>query len=229
MSLFCIADLHLSLGTDKPMDIFAGWQDYTHRLLKNWNSIVKDDDAVVVAGDISWAMKLEECYNDFKFINDELNGTKILLKGNHDYWWGTKKKIDTYLQDNNFDKIKILFNNSYQVGNYNICGTRGWNLEIDSDEDEKILNRELGRLKMSLDSADKEKETLVFLHYPPIYGTMFCQEIFDILNNYGIKKCYYGHLHGQKIIRYSYNGEYNGVNIKLISTDSVAFTPVLIG
>ncbi|MCH5202885.1 MAG: metallophosphoesterase [Oscillospiraceae bacterium] len=229
MSLFCIADLHLSLGTDKPMDIFAGWQDYTLRLLKNWNSIVKDNDTVVVAGDISWAMKLEECYNDFKFINDKLNGTKILLKGNHDYWWGTKKKIDTYLQDNNFDKIKILFNNSYQVGNYNICGTRGWNLEIDSDEDEKILNRELGRLKMSLDSADKDKETLVFLHYPPIYGTMFCQEIFDILNNYGIKKCYYGHLHGQKIIRYSYNGEYNGVNIKLISTDSVAFTPVLIG
>ncbi len=229
MSLFCIADLHLSLGTDKPMDVFQGWQDYTNRLLNNWNNIVKVEDTVVVAGDISWAMKLEECYNDFDFINNKLNGNKILLKGNHDYWWGTKKKIDNFLSDNCFDKIKILFNNSYKIGKYNICGTRGWDLEIESEEDEKILNRELGRLRMSLDSADKDGETIVFLHYPPVYGSLYCQEIFDILNEYGIKKCYYGHLHGQKIIRYSYNGEYNGVNIKLISTDSTSFTPILIG
>lgn len=229
MSLFCIADLHLSLGTDKPMDVFQGWQDYTDRILKNWNNIVKAEDTVVVAGDISWAMKLEECYNDFDFINNKLNGNKILLKGNHDYWWGTKKKIDNYLSDNGFDKIKILFNNSYKIGKYSICGTRGWNLEIDSEEDEKILNRELGRLRMSLDSADKDGETIVFLHYPPVYGSLYCQEIFDLLNEYGIKKCYYGHLHGQKIIKYSYNGEYNGVNIKLISTDSTSFTPILIG
>lgn len=229
MSLFCIADLHLSLGNDKPMDIFSGWQDYTSRILNNWNSIVKDDDTVVVAGDISWAMKLEDCFNDFDFINNKLKGNKILLKGNHDYWWGTKKKIDSYLEENGFDKIKILFNNSYTVGNYNICGTRGWNLEIDSEEDEKILNRELGRLKLSLDSVDNDKETIVFLHYPPLYGTQRCQEIFDILHNYNIKKCYYGHLHGQKIIKYSYNGDYEGIKLKLISTDSVSFTPVLIG
>ena len=183
MSLFCIADLHLSLGNDKPMDIFSGWQDYTSRILNNWNSIVKDDDTVVVAGDISWAMKLEDCFNDFDFINNKLKGNKILLKGNHDYWWGTKKKIDSYLKENGFDTIKILFNNSYTVGNYNICGTRGWNLEIDSEEDEKILNRELGRLKLSLDSVDNDKETIVFLHYPPLYGTQRCQEIFYILHN----------------------------------------------
>ena len=229
MSLFCIADLHLSLGNDKPMDVFAGWQDYTSRILNNWNSIVKDEDTVVVAGDISWAMKLEDCFNDFDFINNKLNGNKILLKGNHDYWWGTKKKIDSYLEENGFDKIKILFNNSYTVGDYNICGTRGWNLEIDSEEDEKILNRELGRLKLSLDSVDNDKETIVFLHYPPIYGTQRCQEIFEILHNYNIQKCYYGHLHGQKIIKYSYNGDYEGIKLKLISTDSVSFTPVLIG
>lgn len=229
MSLFCIADLHLSLGNDKPMDIFSGWQDYTSRILNNWNSIVKDEDTVVVAGDISWAMKLEDCFNDFDFINNKLKGNKILLKGNHDYWWGTKKKIDSYLEENGFDKIKILFNNSYTVGNYNICGTRGWNLEIDSEEDEKILNRELGRLKLSLDSVDNDKETIVFLHYPPLYGTQRCQEIFDILHNYNIKKCYYGHLHGQKIIKYSCNGDYEGIKLKLISTDSVSFTPVLIG
>ncbi|MDY4812362.1 MAG: metallophosphoesterase [Ruminococcus sp.] len=229
MSLFCIADLHLSLGNDKPMDIFTGWQDYTSRILNNWNNIVKDEDTVVVAGDISWAMKLEDCFNDFDFINNKLKGNKILLKGNHDYWWGTKRKIDTYLEENGFDKIKILFNNSYTVGNYNICGTRGWNLEIDSEEDEKILNRELGRLKLSLDSVDNDKETIVFLHYPPIYGTQNCQEIFEILHNYNIQKCYYGHLHGQKIIKYSYNGDYEGIKLKLISTDSVSFTPVLIG
>ena len=229
MSLFCIADLHLSLGNDKPMDIFTGWQDYTSRILNNWNNIVKDEDTVVVAGDISWAMKLEDCFNDFDFINNKLKGNKILLKGNHDYWWGTKRKIDTYLKENGFDKIKILFNNSYTVGNYNICGTRGWNLEIDSEEDEKILNRELGRLKLSLDSVDNYKETIVFLHYPPIYGTQNCQEIFEILHNYNIQKCYYGHLHGQKIIKYSYTGDYEGIKLKLISTDSVSFTPVLIG
>ena len=229
MSLFCIADLHLSLGNDKPMDIFSGRQDYTSRILNNWNSIVKDEDTGVVAGDISWAMKLEYCFNDFDFINNKLKGKKILLKGNHDYWWGTKRKIDSYLEENGFDKIKILFNNSYTVGNYNICGTRGWNLEIDSEEDEKILNRELGRLKLSLDSVDNDKETIVFLHYPPLYGTQRCQEIFDILHNYNITKCYYGHLHGQKIIKYSYNGDYEGIKLKLISTDSVSFTPVLIG
>lgn len=229
MSLFCIADIHLSLGTNKPMDIFQGWQDYTYKLEKNWNSIVKDDDTVVIAGDISWAMHLEECYNDFDFINNKLKGTKILLKGNHDYWWGTKKKIENYLEENGFDKIKILFNNSFRVGKFNICGTRGWNLEIDSEEDEKILNRELGRLKLSLDSVDNLGEIIVFLHYPPVYGTQCCDEIFKILNEYNIKKCYYGHLHGQKIIKYSYNGDYEGVNLKLISTDGVDFTPVLIG
>ena len=229
MSVFAIGDLHLSLGCNKPMDIFTGWQDYTSRILNNWNNIVKDEDTVVVAGDISWAMKLEDCFNDFDFINNKLKGNKIFLKGNHDYWWGTKRKIDTYLKENGFDKIKILFNNSYTVGNYNICGTRGWNLEIDSEEDEKILNRELGRLKLSLDSVDNYKETIVFLHYPTIYGTQNCQEIFEILHNYNIQKCYYGHLHGQKIIKYSYNGDYEGIKLKLISTDSVSFTPVLIG
>lgn len=228
MSLFCISDLHLSLGTDKPMDIFQGWDNYTERLLKNWNSIVKDEDTVVVGGDICWALKLDECFKDFEFINNKLNGTKIFLKGNHDLWWGTKSKVEKYLVENKFDKIKILFNNSYKIGNYSICGTRGWNLEIDSAEDEKVLNRELGRLKLSLDSADKETQKIVFLHYPPIYGTQYCQEIFDILHNYNVKKCYYGHLHGYKIIKYSYNGDYEGINLKLISCDGVSFTPVLI-
>ena len=111
MSLFCIADLHLSIGVDKPMDIFEGWDNHIERLLNNWNSIVKDEDTVIVAGDICWALKLDECYKDFEFINNKLKGNKIFLKGNHDLWWGTKKKVDNYLEENNFNKIKVYILN----------------------------------------------------------------------------------------------------------------------
>lgn len=228
MSLFCIADLHLSLGTNKPMDVFAGWENYTERLEKNWNSIVKDTDTVVIAGDISWAMKLEECYEDFSFINSTLNGNKILLKGNHDYWWATKKKMDDYLQKNGFDRIKILFNNSYSADGFNVCGTRGWDLEINKDEDEKVLNRELGRLRLSLQSAKDNAETIVFLHYPPLFANLVCEPIIEILNEFKIKKCYYGHLHGRKIVRYAFNDDYKGIKMRLISLDAVRFTPVLV-
>lgn len=228
MSLFTIGDLHLSLGTNKPMDIFNGWDNYINRLSDNWNKIVSDDDTVVIAGDISWAMKLSECKNDFSFINS-LKGNKILLKGNHDYWWDTVSKINRFLDENNFDKIKILFNNSYEAGDYIICGTRGWGLDCEKTEDIKILNRECGRLKLSLDYNDKsDKEKVVFLHYPPIYGDNICDEIISILKDYGVKKCYYGHIHGKKMINGAFNGEYEGINFKLISGDSVLFTPVLV-
>lgn len=229
MALFCIADLHLSLGTNKPMDVFDGWENYTERLLKNWNSIVKDTDTVVIAGDISWAMKLEQCYEDFSFINSTLNGNKILLKGNHDYWWATKKKMDDYLIQNKFDRIKILFNNSYSVGGYSICGTRGWDLEISNAEDERILNREVGRLRMSLDSVKNDGETIVFLHYPPLFADSVCEPIIELLKEYGVRKCYYGHLHGRKIVRFAFNDDYCGIRMRLVSLDSVQFTPVLIG
>ena len=144
MSLFAIADLHLSLGEDKPMDIFAGWNDYVDRLTDNWNKLVSDDDTIVIAGDISWAMRLEQTYTDFKFI-DNLPGRKIFLKGNHDYWWGTKNKIDTFLKDNELDSISILFNNAYACGEYAICGTRGWFFDAETDADKKVVLREAGR------------------------------------------------------------------------------------
>ena len=144
MSLFAIADLHLSIGEDKPMDIFAGWNDYVSRLKDNWLKIVDKDDTVVISGDISWAMRLEETYEDFKFI-DNLPGKKIFLKGNHDYWWGTKSKIEKFLADNNLKTISILFNNSFVCDDYAICGTRGWFLENTGEKDIKILNREVGR------------------------------------------------------------------------------------
>ncbi len=226
--LFTIGDLHLSLGTDKPMDIFHGWDNYLERLTDNWKRIVNDDDTVVIAGDISWAMKLSECDKDFSYINS-LPGNKILLKGNHDYWWDTASKINRFLDENHFDRIKILFNNSFEADDYNICGTRGWGLDCEKTEDIKILNRECGRLKLSLDSVkDKSKETIVFLHYPPIYADNACNEIIDILKEYNIKRCYYGHIHGSKMIKASFNGEYEGIKFKLISCDAVKFTPTLV-
>lgn len=228
MALYAIADLHLSLGTDKPMDIFKGWQDYSVRLERNWRNLVSDKDTVVVSGDISWAMRLEECYEDFKFINS-LPGKKILLKGNHDYWWATKKKIDEYLSVNGFDTISILFNNSFTVDGVTICGSRGWYYDADSDADIKVIRREVGRLKLSLDSVcDKEKTPIVFLHYPPVYGDLECKEIMDTLVEYGIKECYYGHLHGAHTHKNAVTGIYKDINMHLISTDYVDFTPVLV-
>lgn len=228
MSLFTIGDLHLSLGTDKPMDVFHGWDNYLSRITDNWNKLVKDDDTVVIAGDISWAMKLNECEKDFEYINS-LPGNKIFLKGNHDYWWDTVSKINRFLNEHNFDRIKILFNNSYEVDDYVICGTRGWGIDCENNEDIKILNRECGRLRLSLSSAaESDKEPVVFLHYPPVYGDNVCEDIINILSEYNIKKCYYGHIHGSKMIKAAFNGEFRGIKFKLISCDALSFTPVLV-
>ncbi len=228
MSLFALGDLHLSLGEDKPMDVFAGWNDYVQRLEENWKRLVTDEDTVVLAGDISWGMKLEETLTDFRFI-DSLPGKKLLLKGNHDYWWSTKRKMDAYLQENGLTSIQILFNNAYRVGEYAVCGTRGWFLENDTPEDVKVLNREVGRLKLSLEEALKlQGEPVVFLHYPPYYRGVECPEIMDVLLEYGIKKCYYGHIHGKKNFRLAFEGVYKGVDFRLISCDKVGFMPVLV-
>lgn len=228
MSLFAIADLHLSLGTDKPMDIFAGWNDYVARLTDNWNKIVTDNDTVVIAGDISWAMKLSDTYNDFQYINS-LPGKKILLKGNHDYWWETMNKMNHFIADNGFDKLSILFNNSYEYEDFAICGTRGWMLDSNSDSDTLVANREAGRLRCSLESAVKYgKEPVVFLHYPPIFGNFVSEEFINIMKEYNVKKCYYGHIHGSNMIRASFNGEFEGINFKLISCDGLSFVPLLV-
>lgn len=225
MSLFAIADTHLSLGTNKPMDSFPGWNDYVARLGNNWNSIVKEEDTVVIAGDISWAMNFDELYEDFSFLND-LNGKKIIVKGNHDYWWNTLSKMNKFIEENNFDSINILQNNSYDVEGISVCGSRGWMFESSEEHDEKILSREVGRIKMSLDSAVNENRIL-FLHYPPITTNSSCDEILDTLKEYGIKKCFYGHLHGMAT-KYAFEGEYDGIDFKLISADRLSFVPKLI-
>ncbi|MBQ1235216.1 MAG: metallophosphoesterase [Oscillospiraceae bacterium] len=228
MSIYTLGDLHLSLSTDKPMDIFPGWGDYIPKIKANWEQIIKPEDTVVIPGDVSWAMGLAQCEKDFAFIND-LPGQKILLKGNHDYWWSTKRKMDDFLAEKGFHTIKIISNNSYVCEGVNICGTRGWFTEEGGkgEHDDLIRAREIGRLKMSLDTCDKDLEKIVFLHYPPIYRDFFSRETIDVLHQYGVTQCYYGHIHG-KGIRFAFEGEFEGIAFHLVSGDSVGFVPVLV-
>lgn len=225
MSLFAIADTHLSFGTDKPMDSFPGWNDYVDRIEKNWNKIVTDDDTVVIAGDISWAMNFDELKADFDFI-ERLNGKKIILKGNHDYWWNTSKKMNDFIESQRYKTISILFNNSYDVDGVSVCGSRGWLFDVDDEHDEKVLNREVGRLRLSLESAVND-EIIVFLHYPPVTTDTKCDEILSLLKEYGIKKCYYGHLHGIAAKK-AIDDVVDGIEFRLISCDRLGFVPKLI-
>ncbi len=228
MALYTIADLHLSFGSEKPMDVFSGWDNYVDRLKKNWESKVKERDVVVIAGDVSWAMKLEEAKKDFLFI-DSLPGKKIIIKGNHDYWWSTVKKIEKFLEDIGCKTISVLQNSAVRYKNYCICGTRGWLCNSESDEDKKILLREVGRLNKSIDVAEKNKLIpIVFLHYPPVYKGEECKEIMDILIARNVKKCYYGHVHGNRAVKRVVTGEYKGIEFNLISCDYINFSPVLV-
>ena len=228
MSVYGIADLHLSFGVDKSMDVFAGWGDYVNKIEENWKATVKSEDTVIIAGDISWALKLEESQKDLEFIN-VLPGKKILIKGNHDYWWSTKAKINNFLKENSFGTISVLFNDAYPVENICICGTRGWMYNSEGNEDEKILSREVGRLRCSLDMAQKYGlEPVVFLHYPPVYGNDESEEIINLLIERKVKKCYYGHIHGNVYKRNIVEGDYKGICFKLISCDYINFCPVLV-
>lgn len=228
MSLFAIADLHLSLGADKPMDVFPGWQDYVERLEKNWRAIVKDSDTVVLAGDISWAMKLEDTGKDFAFIQS-LPGRKLLLKGNHDYWWSTRKKMDTYLENSGFDTLSVVHNSAVPVGSIAVCGTRGWFYDARTEEDEKIVNREVGRLNASIDQAEAlGLEPVVFLHYPPVFSDYECREIMDVLISRKVKRCYYGHIHGGQAAKKAVTGEYRGIKLYLVSCDYTGFVPYFV-
>ena len=225
MSLFAIADTHLSFGTDKPMDTFEGWQNYTEKLQNNWNKIVSPADDVIIAGDISWAMNFDELRADFEFI-EKLNGNKIILKGNHDYWWNTLTKMNKFLEDNGFKTIRFMHNNSFVCGGVSVCGSRGWLFESEDEFDEKVLNREVMRLKKSLEEAEMP-EKIVFLHYPPLTSNSRCDEIINVLKENNITKCYYGHLHGDAA-KYSIDDTVDGISFKLISCDRLKFTPYLI-
>ncbi|WP_322173751.1 metallophosphoesterase [Acutalibacter caecimuris] len=225
MALYVIADLHLSLGADKPMDIFPGWKNYTSRLEENWRAQVGQEDTVVLAGDTSWAMKLDDCQKDFDFIHS-LPGRKLLLKGNHDYWWSTRNKIDNFLAANGFHSIQVMHNCGYRVGERALCGTRGWLYNAETEEDKKIVNREAGRLLASINAAKELGGKLTaFLHYPPVYGDMECRELLDILEENQVEDCYFGHIHGQYASKKALMGEYKGVKMHLISGDYLGFQP----
>jgi len=225
MSLYAIADLHLSFGVpEKTMSVFRGWENYQERIEKNWLELINPDDTVVIAGDISWGMNIKESAPDFAFL-DRLPGKKILIKGNHDYWWTTQNKIKKFFSENNFTTLNILHNNHYRYDNYGICGTRGWVNMPDEPFDAKILAREAGRLETSVKSALAENlEPVVFLHYPPIFGNSFNYDILDVLYNYKIKKCFYGHVHGRSHAS-GIRGFYDNIFFSMISGDYLQFIP----
>ncbi len=230
MSIFAIGDLHLSFTTEKPMDIFGdGWTNHIERLKDGFNCVT-DDDLVVLAGDSSWGISLKESLEDFKFI-DSLPGKKLLLKGNHDYWWETVSKTKRFFEENGIKTIEILHNNAFLHNDIAVCGTRGWFApENDSDDHaEKIYNREISRLKTSLEAAKKlnAKEIHCFLHYPPISSGYECVEITEMLQNYGVSSCSYGHLHGYGH-QIRFEGKFKNVEYRLISGDFLKFIPVKI-
>lgn len=224
MSLFVMGDLHLSLGVNKPMDIFGGWENHTERIRENWQNEVSEGDTVVIPGDISWAMNFEQALPDFRFIH-ELNGTKIISKGNHDYWWNTASKMNRFLSENGFDSIRILHNNHYAYGNFGICGTRGWINDDSEPADALVLAREAGRLETSVSLAEADGlEPIVFLHYPPLYGNEYNYDLLDVMYRHNIKRCFYGHIHG-KGHQYAVNGERDGIDFRLVSSDYMQFHP----
>lgn len=227
MSLFAIGDPHLSFGSDKPMDVFSGWKNYVDRLRERWLETVSTDDTVVLVGDISWGISMEQSYPDFAFLH-QLPGRKLLLKGNHDYWWTTKSKMDAFFSKNEFDSLHIIHNNAYACGEYAICGTRGWISDNGEPADKKVLLREAGRLDMSIKTGKNlGLEPIAFLHYPPIYGADENLDILEVLHRHNITRCYYGHIHGLGHSR-AINGMRDGIEYRLVSCDFTDYTPVKI-
>ncbi len=229
MSIYTIGDLHLSFSQNKPMNIFGdNWNGHADKIRKNWIEKVNKEDFVVLPGDFSWAMYLKDTYKDFEYL-EKLPGNKILLKGNHDYWWSGLSKMNEYLKENNFNNINFLYNNSYLVENTIIAGTRGWNL-TDSEDNEKMLNRECIRLKLSLEDGvnkfGRDKEIIVFMHYPPIskagISNGYTKKYISIMKEYGVKKCYYGHLHGTSHSE-AIEGNVDGIEFYLVSSDYLDF------
>ena len=227
MALYAIGDLHLCLGAPKPMDIFGGaWVGYMDKL-RDGLSVITPEDTTVLLGDLSWALDLESAAADFRWIN-EIPGKKIILKGNHDYWWSTAAKFYKFCQENSFSDQFILNNNFYEYGDFAICGTRGWFYEEQrsGEHDEKVFKRELMRLEASLKAAG-DRHKIVFLHYPPKYKGYECQEIIDLMKRYEVRQCFYGHLHGASH-GLAMEGQWNGIEYHLVSADKLGFRPFMV-
>ena len=225
MALYTIGDLHLSLAKDKPMDVFGSeWKNHTEKLRENFAAL-QAEDLTVLCGDLSWGMGLEETLPDFLFV-DALPGKKILLKGNHDFWWTTAAKTKRFFAEHGIETIDVLNNNFFTYGDCALCGTRGWFYEEETggEHDKKIMRREIMRLETSLKAAG-DREKLVFLHYPPLYQNYRCEEILALLKEHNVRLCCYGHIHG-KGCRSAFTGWHDGTEYKLVSADAVNFSPV---
>ena len=238
MSLYVISDLHLSTNenTGKSMEVFgARWKDYVKKLERNWRAVINDDDLVIVPGDISWAMTTDEAVHDFKFL-DSLPGRKIIGKGNHDFWWTTVTKLKKFFEENDISSIDILHNNAFEAEDFIICGTRGWfndesqqNTAGNAVDYKKIVSREKMRLQMSLEEGKKlreasGKEILVFMHFPPVYNDFICRELIDVLHEYGIKNCFFGHIHGNYYMNRT--TEFEGIDFVMVASDYLNFAPM---
>lgn len=240
MSVFAISDLHLSLNssTNKSMEVFGRrWQGYVNKLENNWRALVSEEDTVILAGDISWALSTEEAKEDFRFLH-QLPGKKIIGKGNHDFWWQTMNKLSAFKEQNGFSDISFLYNNAFTVEDFIIAGTRGWFYDPSCDnipeetDFHKIMARETVRLRLSLEEAEKlkavypEKEILVFLHFPAVWAGKSADEIITVLKEHNIRRCFYGHVHGS----YDIDGDFetSGIRFSVTSADFLCFTPKII-
>ena len=227
MALYAIGDLHLCLGAPKPMDVFGGaWVGYMDKL-KEGLSVLRPEDTLVLLGDLSWALDLQQAKEDFSWIN-QIPGKKIILKGNHDYWWSTAGKFYKFCGENGFEDLWILNNNCYQYQDWAICGTRGWLFEEErsGEHDEKVFKRELIRLETSLKAAG-DLQKMVFLHYPPKYKGYECGEILELLKRYHVRRCFYGHLHGPSH-GLAMEGLWDGIEYRLVASDKLNFKPYLV-
>jgi len=231
MALYTISDLHLSFGADKQMDAFGGaWVGYIEKIKKNWLNEIKAEDSVVLPGDLSWGMSLEEALLDFRFV-DSLPGTKYILKGNHDYFWDTASKMDRFFGANGITTLKIIHNGHHMVNGTALCGTKGWFYEegFADPHDEKIFKRETMRLRLSLESAKRAgaKRIFCFLHYPPVFQGRESSDIIGLLHEFGVSGCYFGHLHGAAH-KFAFQGVRDGVEYRLVSADFLDFKPSFI-
>ncbi len=240
MALYVLSDPHLSgRNAGKSMEAFGPrWRDYVSRMEKNWRALVTDEDTVVLPGDISWAMTLEEAAPDFAFL-DALPGTKLLGKGNHDFYWTTAAKMYRFLEENGWSSLRFLYNNAYLVGKIAVCGTRGWFNDqrlqntVGEVDYQKIVNRETLRLRMTLDAGrklraadDSAPELVPFLHFPPLWADFRCEEFMTVLREYGVRRCYFGHIHSGNLSTRPLVAD--GIQFTLCTADHLNFTPLLV-
>ncbi len=235
--LYVIADLHLSSDGSKSMEVFGNrWTDYIQKLQRNWNAVVTPQDTVVIPGDISWGLKPEDAIEDLKLL-DSLPGQKLIGKGNHDFWWTTSAKWNALTERHGITTIRLLYNNAYLCEGCILCGTRGWFTEekqqntVGEVDYARIVNREVIRLRLSLDAAVRLREEnggklpiLVFLHFPPVWGDFVCRELVDVLHEYGIRTCYFGHIHSAYYLPHTFSFE--GIDFTLTAADALNFSPM---